>query len=350
MKADVIVDLQFGSTGKGAVAAYLVKKREYDASVRVQSIQAGHTLYHNGQPYKMRTIPCAWVNPDVKLVLGPGCFIEKELLLNEIDMINGAMGGDVRDRLIVDHRATYIIPEDAKLEEKLKLEKKMGSTAHGAGASLIRKLWRDSPPTRVCDDSWARENGIRTQDTIRYLQNMQVLVEGCQGTMLSIHTSPYYPYVTSRECTASGILSECGIAPRDVRSVMGVFRSLPIRVGGNSGPSGSYELSWDDVNKRAGRVVEPERTTVTNRVRRIFEFNWDDFEHALLVNKPDELYLTFADYLSPGIYGARTFADLTPEGRTALYGFINELEQRFRIKIRWVGTGEQADHYIEMGL
>ena len=346
MKCEVVVDLQFGSTGKGAVAAYLANKRTYDASVRVQSIQAGHTVYFKGDPYKMRTIPCAWVNPDTILVLGPGAFIEKQLLLDEIDMVSKATGEDVRDRLRVDFRATYIVPEDFQAEEVRGIAGSIGSTAHGAGASLIRKLWRGKP-TRVIDDSWAEEHGIVTCDSIRMLEKAEVLLEGCQGTMLSIHTSPYYPFVTSRESTAAGIISEAGISPRAVTKIHGVFRTFPIRVGGNSGPTGARELTWAEVNERAGRQVEPERTTVTNKVRRIFEFSMEDFQHALRVNDPTDLYMTFADYLAPGIYGASSQEDLTIEGAQAISDKVSEIYGHTFRKVNWVGTGEKAEHFIE---
>jgi len=84
MKVDVVVDMQYGSTAKGKVCAYLARNKNYDASVRVQSIQAGHTIYHKGKAYKMRTIPCAWVNMNTYIILGAGCFIDKQLLLDEI--------------------------------------------------------------------------------------------------------------------------------------------------------------------------------------------------------------------------------------------------------------------------
>jgi len=363
MIVDVIVDLQFGSTGKGAVAAALVTSlgMKYDSSVRVQSVQAGHTVYFKGKPYKMRTIPCAWVDPDVKLVLGAGCFLNKELLLREIDMIREATGRDPRERLIVDPRAFYVTAEDEAEEVSRKLDRGMGSTAHGAGSSLIRKLWRtdfSSGNGRVGDDPWAAGHGIRVEDTISRMQGQRVLLEGCQGTMLSIHTSPYYPFVTTREATASGIAAEAGVPPSAVRNVFGVFRTLPIRVGGNSGPTGSRELGWAEVDRRSGRKVEPERTTVTNRVRRIFEFDDEDFRHALRVNLPTHLFMTFADYLAPGIYGASRLDDLDPYAAEMLDKAINRAEalsQEVSRKahshcatVDWVGTGEAAEHFINI--
>jgi adenylosuccinate synthase len=355
MRADIVVDLQFGSTGKGAVCAFLAKERSvrYNSSIRVQSIQAGHTVYYGGNAYKMRTIPCAWVDPDVELLLGPGCFIDKALLMREIEMVRKATGKDPRDRLFLDYRAFYVTPEDEKEEVDRAIERGMGSTAHGAGSSLIRKLWRTDFKDgngRVCDDSWTGLAGIRVCDTIARMQKQRVLVEGCQGTMLSIHTSPYYPYVTTREATASGIAAEAGISPRDVDQIFGVFRTLPIRVGGNSGPTGSKELTWDEVNERAGRVVEPERTTVTNRVRRIFEFDDSDFTHALRVNKPTGLFMTFADYLSPGIYGKTAMRDVLPDALQKIVDFKGRVERLdSSAPVLWIGTGEQAEHYIRTG-
>ena len=346
MRCEVIVDLQFGSTGKGAVAAYLANRRHFDASLRVQSIQAGHTVYYKGKPYKMRTIPCAWVDPSCILILGPGAFIEKELLLEEIRMVTEATGEDVCDRLYLDSRATYILPEDFQVEKDAQIEGKIGSTAHGAGASLVRKIMRASTPTRVIDDHWAMDQGLLICDSILMTKGMDVLVEGCQGTMLSVHTSPYYPFVTSRECTVAGIISECGIAPRDVAEVHGVFRTFPIRVGGNSGPTGGRELSWADVSERAGRDVAPERTTVTNKVRRIFEFSDEDFEHALRVNGPDLLYMTFADYLGPGIYGKRSMGALGMESANAIIRYVDRINERHHCRVNWIGTGEKAEDYI----
>ncbi len=339
MKAEVVVDLQFGSTGKGMVCADLALSRFYDASLRVQSIQAGHTVYVKGKPIKMRTIPCAFVNENVKLLLGPGCFIKKELLLDEIAMLK-SIGIDVTDRLILDYRANYVLDEDTEAEERLHLSGLMGSTAEGAGASLIRKLWRNSKPTRVCDDNWAEDHGLKVADTVVLMNdyNMRVLVEGCQGTLLSVHTSPYYPHVTSRECTVAGIISEAGIAPRDVRIVHGVFRTFPIRVGGASGATGDSEMTWQQLAKESGyglRLI-PERTTVTNRVRRVFRLSLHDLEHAIRLNKPDFYYLTFINYVDSTDEGKTAWDDLTGKSQR----FIYDIERALDIKIDWLSTSE----------
>lgn len=344
MKADIVVGMNFGSEAKGKVVQHLTAGGDYDATVRVQSIQAGHTVYYKGKSYKMRTIPCSWTDPNQILVLGAGCFIEKELLLEEIRMVSEATGEDVRDRLYVDNRATYIIPEDFKAEEGL--DQKMGSTAHGAGASLIRKMWRKTAPTRTRDDKWAMDHDIKLVDSIDFLNGFyKVLVEGCQGTMLALHSSPYYPHITARECTASGILAEAGLSPRCVDKIHGVFRPYPIRVGGPSGMTGAPELTWDELGTRRGSPIIPERTTVTNRERRIFEFSQSDFKRAMQINAPTDLYMTFADYFDVNDYGKTNF-DGFQSLSSSLHDFLCGVETMHNTKVGWIGTGELPEHYI----
>jgi len=345
MKSEVIVDLQFGSTAKGKVAQYLAVNKKYDATVRVQSIQAGHTVHFNDKYYKMRTIPCAWVNFDTMLILGAGIFIEKDLLLAEIKMLQ-EVDPSIKDRLFIDYRATYVIDDDFKLEEENKLTKKIGSTSEGAGSSLIRKIWRKDKPTRVCDDNWARDNGFNVVDTISLMNRCNsVLVEGCQGSLLSVHTSPYYPFCTSRECTVSGIISEAGLSPYDVTQVHGVFRTYPIRVGGNSGDTGGKELTWDEIANRSGnKNLKAEVTTVTNRARRIFEFNFDDMRHSLMINKPDRLYLTFIDYINYEDSGKTDWFSLTDKSRH----FCRDIQKILGVDLNWLSTGSKADEYIEI--
>lgn len=346
MKVDVLMDLSFGSSAKGHVIEDLLKYRKYTSSIRTGATNAGHSLSYKGKMYSVQTIPCAWVDPHVKLVLGAGCFIEKNLLMKEIAMINEAMPEyDVRDRLYIDYRATILEQQDIDAENDGQgMNKEMGSTAHGCGAILIRKLWRGHNhelPHRMSEETaWARENTLRVVDTIAMLNNdyETVLLEGTQGTMLSIHTTPYYPYCTTRECTVSGYLSECGFSPFDVRDVIGVIRSYPIRVHGNSGKTSGRELTWEEISKICGRNVTPERTTVTKLERRIFTFGKEDFVHAIRINKPTKIALSFADYLAPDIESKTDLTAINSASREVLQNFVNELEKEGHAPVIWIGT------------
>ena len=75
-----------------------------------------------------------------------------------------------------------------------------------------------------------------------YARDEKILLEGTQGTGLSIFHGDY-PSVTSRDTTVSGCLSEAGIGPRRVNRIVLVCRTYPIRVGGQSGDF-SKEIDW----------------------------------------------------------------------------------------------------------
>jgi len=145
------------------------------------------------------------------------------------------------------------------------------------------------------------------------------LLEGTQGTGLSLFHGPY-PYVTSRDTTVAGLLSESGIAPRRVRKIVMVCRSYPIRVqdppGSTSGPL-SQKISWRVVAERSGIPLEElqslERTSTTGRKRKVGEFEWELLRRAASLNGPTDIALTFADYMGAVNTQARRFEQLTPE-------------------------------------
>ena len=58
-----------------------------------------------------------------------------------------------------------------------------------------------------------------------------------------------YPYVTSKDVTASAICSDVGIGPKKIDDVLIVFKSFVTRVG--EGPLAN-EISLDEVKKKIG--------------------------------------------------------------------------------------------------
>ena len=82
------------------------------------------------------------------------------------------------------------------------------------------------------------------------MQGQRILLEGTQGTSLSLHHGPY-PHVTTRDTTVSGCLADAGIAPSNVRRIIMVCRTYPIRVGGPSGPL-AYEVDMQAIHERSG--------------------------------------------------------------------------------------------------
>ena len=104
---DVLVGGQYGSEGKGNVAAYLAP--EYDYLVRVGGPNAGHRVKtnHAGEAVTFRQLPSGTRAGEAKLVIGPGAVIDFDILWREIVDHEISI-----DRLFIDPQAMLISEED----------------------------------------------------------------------------------------------------------------------------------------------------------------------------------------------------------------------------------------------
>ena len=211
------------------------------------------------------------------------------------------------------------------------------------GFATARRIRDRGQPIKLAKDIRELAPYIRNTWEIldhAYSLGERVLVEGTQGTGLSLYHGEY-PYVTSRDTTASGCLSEAGISPSRVRKVIMVCRTYPIRVqnppGGTSGFL-SQEISWNAVAERSGispsQFKKSEKTSTTNRKRRVGEFDWALLRNAAAINGPTDIALTFADYLSKDNEEARRFEQLKPE----TIRFIEEVEHVAAAPVSLIST------------
>lgn len=321
---DVLIGGQYGSEGKGHVVAYLAP--EYDALVRVGGPNAGHTVIWEGKKHSFYHLPSGTLHsPNAKIILGAGAVINVKTLLAEIEKAHV----DPR-RIIIDSQANIITQDDIDCETGL--VGAVGSTGQGVGCATARKIMERGYGRLMARDIPELQQFIG--DTVEYLDSCylredRIMLEGTQGTGLSLHHGPY-PYVTSRDTTAGGCMAESGIPASRIRKVIMTTRTNPIRVaspqGGTSGPM-SNELTWEQVAERSGEqpdvLREREKTTTTKRQRRVSEFDWSLFTRSVSLNGPTDIALTFADYLSPKNQDARRFEQLTEETRD----LVQEIEQ-----------------------
>ncbi|HEY0723500.1 MAG TPA: adenylosuccinate synthetase, partial [Pyrinomonadaceae bacterium] len=150
-----------------------------------------------------------------------------------------------------------------------------------------------------------------------------------------------YPYVTSRDTSASGTLAEAGISPTRTRKIIMVCRTFPIRVespsNGSSGPL-PQEISWPEVAKRSGidraKLLRTERTSTTDRRRRVGEFDWQFLRRAATINGPTDIALTFTDYLRKENEEARRYEQLTND----TIRFIEEVERVAAAPVSLIST------------
>ena len=345
-KLTVLVGGQYGSEGKGAVAAFVAD--DYDVHVRVGSPNAGHTIYWNNKKHVMQSIPCGWINPYATIVIGRGALINMKLLMNEIVHILPYYPNFL-SRLKIDAKAGVLAERFHEQEGGThgEMHKRIGSTGEGVGPARVARINRDPEQFQLFEEV-AEEYGLEKcvyDDTPSLIAQKQdeganVLIEGTQGSGLSLIHS-HWPYCTSIDTNAAGIISEVGIAPSRVTDVLMVCRTYPIRVHGNSGPM-KNEISWDELNRRIGGGIKQEKTTVTKKVRRIAE--WDDelFKKSCMLNNPTEIALMFADYVDKKVAHAMSRQAVLMSDK--LVKFI--AEHGLGDKLRYVGTG--PDTMVDM--
>lgn len=338
MSTDVIVGMQFGSEGKGKLASVIAKY--YQGSVRVGAPNAGHTVVEHGKKYVMRHIPSACINHSCRLFIGPGGMVNVNVLAEELK----GLPGDVVDRLRIDNHAMVIGHRHIEQERSENMNAKIGSTSEGVGAALKEKISRTNPDCLAQNEpSLAGYITDVALEVNRMLESGQrVLIEGTQGTGLSLNHS-YYPFCTSRDVIASTLLGDCGIAPYYVRHVIGVVRTYPIRVAGNSGPMGAPEISWGEVQKRCGRV-DPivEITTVTKRVRRVSELSYTELKRAVMLNRPSMLFVTFLDYINSKDYKVNDVQNLSQEAKD----WVHKLECETGVVVAGASTGPDVEDTV----
>lgn len=340
MPVSIVVGGQFGSEGKGKVTAHLCRTREVAIAVRCGGPNSGHTVYMNGEPYGLREIPAGVVSPGPLLCLAPGSLIDLDVLLREVREL-----AITPERLRIDRNAVIVEEADKQLESSQKLGVRYGSTCTGTGAAVARRALR-SPDVRLAQAvsilrPYIADVASLVADAISV--GSQVVIEGTQGFGLSLYHSPFFPYVTSRDTTASAFASEVGVSPRSVEEIIQVIRTFPIRVAGDSGPL-KGEISWETIQAESS-YEEPlgELTTVTHRLRRVARFDLEMVSRACMVNQPSRLALMGTDYLNARNRGVFNFEQLTFEARS----FIERLERSLGVPVDFVGTGPSDFELID---
>jgi adenylosuccinate synthase len=338
---DVLVGGQYGSEGKGNIVGYIAP--EYQLLVRVGGPNAGHQVYREPTPEVYHHLPSGTGRaPHAKLLISAGAVLYPKGLLSEITEHNVEA-----DRLSIHPQAMII--EDADRESEALILASIGSTGQGVGAASARKIMGRggmiNPAVRLAKDVPELRPYIRdTQEILEraFVQGCPVLLEGTQGTALSLHHGDY-PHVTSRDTTVAGCLADAGIAVTRVRRVVMVCRTYPIRVadpaieGETSGPMAS-PISYQELANRSGigidELLKIETTTTTKRQRRVANFDWEQLRRSTFLNGPTDIALTFVDYLDLRNRSAFRFEQLTSE----TLRFVEEVERITGVTVSLIST------------
>lgn len=347
-KLVVIVGGQYGSEAKGHVVGHLAATEVVPLVVRVGGSQAGHTVVDplTGQAWALRHVPVAAVtNPLSLLAIAEGSEIDMDVLRGEIDALDAA-GYRVSERLAVDPQATVIDSVHRQHEQHLSLDTRIGSTCKGVGAARAARAVRAA---RLVGDNakdwpWLPAVEPVADRAMTMLANGgTVIVEAAQGYGLGLHAG-YYPQCTSSDCRAIDALAMAGVSPwNPVVSTFEpwvVLRTFPIRVAGDSGPM-SLETDWPTLAALYGDHIQPERTTVTKRVRRVGGWDQRLARAAIRANggKSVRVALMFLDYLFPHLAGSTSKEALQdPDVVTYLEG----IESGLGLRLELLGTGPSS--------
>ena len=330
MTSTVVVGGFFGDEGKGKIISYLAIKDNPKIIVRGGAgPNAGHTIRDGDKVYKVRMLPSGFLNKDAKVMIGPGVVINPDILKKEIQDFN------VSGRSFIDKHCGIIEETHLTRDSKGELKEKIGSTGSGTGPANADRAMRVLKLAKDIDSLSALVIDVPQAINSALSANENILVEGTQGTFLSLWHGTY-PFVTSKDVTASGICADVGLGPTKVDEVIVVFKSYVTRVG--TGPL-ENELSLEEAEKKGWS----EFGTVTGRQRRAANFDFNLARRAIMLNGATQICITKLDVLFPDCASKNSFDDLSKDAKA----FIKNIEDELHTPVTIIGTGPDTIDVID---
>lgn len=330
----VIVGTQWGDEGKGKITDYLAANA--DVVVRFQGgNNAGHTIVFDNKKFALHLIPSGIFDANKINIMGNGMVINPKAFKEEIMMLKNA--GVDTSNLFVSSRAHITLPyhiEMDLLQEEMKKEDKVGTTAKGIGPTYSDKYNRIG--IRVCDfidlaifrkkllfnveyynkifSSYGKElfdvdkiineyteyieflkpyvkDTTKMMDDL-FIANKKMLFEGAQGALLDVEQGTY-PFVTSSTPTAAGVAIGSGFAPNKLEKALGIAKAYSTRVG-----EGAFVSEIDGELAHQIREKGREYGTTTGRPRRIGWFDAVVINHTRRVSGLTDLSIMLLDVLT----------------------------------------------------
>ncbi len=330
---DVILGLQWGDEGKGKIVDYFAPR--YDLIARFQGgPNAGHTLYVKDQKVVLHQIPSGIFHENTINLIGNGVVLDPVTLKRECETVK-SFGIDYRKNLYIAQRAHLILPTHRALDKASEFSKgneKIGSTLKGIGPAYMDKTGRNGLRVGdLLDKNFTTQyirlrlkhqkllDGLHFQEDVsemeeeflealeflkqfkivqgeyfineKLAQGKKVLAEGAQGSMLDVDFGTF-PFVTSSNTISAGVCTGLGIAPQQIREVIGVTKAYCTRVG-----SGPFPTELADETGDLLRKAGSEYGATTGRPRRCGWIDLVALRYACMINGVTKLVMTKADVL-----------------------------------------------------
>ena len=330
-----ILGLQWGDEGKGKIVNYMAG--DFGAACRYQGgHNAGHTLIVKDRKIILHLLPSSICHQNSLSLIGKGVVISYEALFSEIEEIGEHTSGIV-ERLKISPACSLIQPYHQLIDlkkEKSNSQKTIGTTLRGIGPAYEDKVGRRA--IRVVDTLSEDQLKPVLEETLDYYnfiiekyfnekplsliklmdQNLsfgekikpmladvsllikklnaegkKVLFEGAQGALLDIDQGTY-PFVTSSNCSPTGIAAGAGCGPLDVENILGVVKAYVTRVGEGPMPTEIFDDIGEQIALTGGEVG-----ATTGRPRRCGWFDAVLMKRIIETNSIQGLCLTKIDVL-----------------------------------------------------
>ena len=339
MSVTCVVGLQWGDEAKGKIVDLL--SEQHEIVVRYQGgSNAGHTVVHGQESYKLSLIPSGIFDTKVQCVIAGGVVLNPASLLGEIDGLT-KRGIPVEKNLMISDRAHVVFPwhleEDRLLDKLCTGGEAIGTTLRGIGPCYRDKVGRslairlgdmyregfksrlktiveakehilaglnEGKPIRLdFDDIFEKYHSYADRlepfvaDTTDFLldaveSDRKILFEGAQGALLDIDHGTF-PFVTSSNSSGVGVSNGSGVPGRYVETVYGIIKAYTTRVGGGPFPS--------ELDNEIGQHIRDEGNeygTVTRRPRRCGWFDAVATRYSTRLSGVDYICVMLLDVLS----------------------------------------------------
>ena len=331
MPSTVVIGGFFGDEGKGKIISYLALHDKPSIVVRGGAgPNAGHTIKDGDKIYKVRMLPSGFLNKDAKVMVGPGVVVNPSVLLKEINDF------DVEGRAFLDYNCGIIEESHREADSQGRLKEKIGSTGSGTGPANAERAMRTLKMAKEIDELESYLTDVPLEVNSALDRNENVLIEGTQGTHLSLWHGTY-PFVTTKDVTASGICADVGIGPKKVDDVIVVFKEYLTRVGTGPMPG---ELSAEETSAKGWE----EFGTVTGRLRRAAEFDFGLAKRAVMLSSANQISITKLDVRFPNCAGITSYDELEEDAKS----FIKKIENELGVKVTLIGTGPSVNDVIDL--
>tara|TARA_B100000965_G_scaffold226049_1_gene189234 strand:- start:596 stop:1855 length:1260 start_codon:yes stop_codon:yes gene_type:complete len=329
MPIDAIVGGQWGDEGKGKIVDLLSENSHIVARYQGGS-NAGHTVYYQNNKLVLHQIPAGILRASTLCILGNGMVIDPIGIINEIECLKNNQI-NFKERIFIDFYAHIVTPIHKLIDKttEKKSNNKIGTTCKGIGPTYQDKYQRigiravdlfDLEKLKIkiaqrlqlsIDKNDIDKSDINLLDFDDFYNSCEkiqefihdtfpvifesldknILIEGAQGTLLDIDHGTF-PYVTSSNCSSSGISTGLGIPGNRLNQITGIFKAYVTRVGGGPFPSELFNKDGKTLQS-----IGKEFGATTGRPRRCGWFDLVAARYSARINGLTSIALTKLDIL-----------------------------------------------------